>query len=234
MAPTPVLPPQARPRSPLVLIPFTWSIGLLLLLALVPPLYAVDSGQEVHRIQQAYFAGDASLLKIGVAAGVIRIEGTDSQNVEAELVLTCSRSNLEKCTNRAQRLQIVPRMSRGVLRLRLKRTPRGLLQGIESELRIKAPRGMNVEIDLKGGDVFVQGMESNLEIDSAGSRIDVVYRQDLVGPVDVKVGVGKATLWLREGKVEGSGFPRGIEWTGTGEAVIEIDVGGGEVTVRLE
>jgi hypothetical protein len=55
------------------------------------------------------------------------------------------------------------------------------------------------------------------------------------GSVNVDVGFGRADLLLPDQtRVEGSGFPKRVDWKGTGPAFLEIDIGTGDATIRLQ
>lgn len=207
-------------------------LALIVVLALVSP---PADAEEVRRLEQTYFVGDATWLELDQTLGSVRVEGVeDSRSVEVEMIVTCTVDDIERCREKAERLRLAPRVSGDVLAVRLKNTPRGRLFGLDAEMVVRAPRNMALEIDLGGGDVFVEKMISHLEIDSGGGDVDVVFPQDRVKQVKIDVGLGNAELWLRDSKVEGRGFPRSIDWTGSGVAEIEIDLGGGDARVRLE
>ena len=53
--------------------------------------------------------------------------------------------------------------------------------------------------------------------------------------MEIDIGLGKGTLWLGEEQIKATGWPRALNWKGTGDANVEVDVvGAGDVTVRLE
>ena len=91
--------------------------------------------------------------------------------------------------------------------------------------------GLGVDV---GGGVWVGGMESHVEIDSLAGDVDLTHRQELIDAIKVDVGAGDADLWLKESRVKGHGFPRTLRWYGSGPARVNIDVGTGDVSVRLE
>ncbi|MEM9557391.1 MAG: hypothetical protein AAGC60_24245 [Acidobacteriota bacterium] len=207
-------------------------VGLLIALA---ALATAAQAEEVRRLEQGFFVGNATWLELDITLGSVRVEGTtDSREIEVEMIVTCGNQDVDRCRRKAQRLRLVTRADGDTLAVRVKGTPRGKLYGLDAEMVVRAPRNLALEIDLAGGDVFVEKMISHLEIDSAGGDVDVVFAQDRVRNVNVDVGVGKAELWLRDSRIEGRGFPRSIDWTGSGVAEIEIDLGGGDARVRLD
>ena len=190
---------------------------------------------ETRRIEQTFFAGNARSVEVDLTIGSLSIEGTDGRDAEVHLILTCDRADAELCERRANRIRLVPRLSGDHLSFRLKNTPRGLAGGIGAEMRLKIPRRLALEVDIAGGDVFITGMRHHIEVDSAGGDIDIGgVPQSGLQSVKVDVGIGKADLWLRDGHIKGSGFPRSITWRGSGSARIELDLGAGNANVRLE
>jgi hypothetical protein len=204
-------------------------VALLLLLT-----SAAAAEVEIKTFQQSYLLGTARLLNVDMSFGEIRVEGYDGSEVQVEFRLTCKREDLEKCRRRAERLQLVPRVKGQKLVVRLKRTPRGKIQGIRALLLLRVPNGVALDVDLRSGEVFVEGMRSTVEIDVTFGDADLVARHGEVGQVDVDVVAGRAELWLGDGHLKGSGWPRSIKWRGPGENRLNVDVGTGRARIRLE
>jgi len=206
----------------------------LMLLGLASSLGAQED-REVRTVHQAYFAGDVDKVEIDVTLAALVVEGVpDGRQAEVEVILRCGRANDLKCQTRANRIRLAPRIRGSKLALRLKGTSRGQAGGIEAEMRVKLPDHVALEIDLAGGEVSIQGMRHHVELDSGGGDIDFFADQDAIGSFKVDVGIGKGTLWLRDSRIEASGWPRSITWKGSGQANVEIDLGGGEIKARLE
>ncbi len=208
------------------------SLGVLVLtLALGAPLIA---DEEVRRFEERFFAGNAQKVHLALTIGDLTVEGTQGGNVEVEAVFECSRENLAKCRQRAERVQLVAKVTGPELTVKLKRTPRGRAHGIRARLKVRVPRHLPLELDVRGGGVYVSKMASDLEIDAISGDVDVVFPHRRARKIEVDVGVGSADLYLPESRVEGTGFPRSLTWHGDGNADLNIDVGTGDVTVRLE
>ena len=215
------------------------SIALLALSTMICGLAEAEKApkeeREVRRIEQTYFAGEVDKIEIDVTLAGLSVEGVPgSRHAEVEVILLCSRASDEKCRRRAERIRLAPRIRGKKLALRVKGTPRGQAGGIEAQMKIKIPAEDELEIDMGGGEVSIRGMRNDVELDSGGGNIDYFGEQDLIGTFKVDVGFGKGTLWLREGSIEASGWPRSINWNGTGTSKVEIDLGGGEIKARLD
>lgn len=224
---------SVHPRKVSPCRPTLLGLAAVLLASLLAP--ATASAEEVRREEQSYYAGDATRVEIHLSFGSLQVYGTDDRNAEVEFVITCRRQDRAKCDRRAERILLQARLHGDTLHLELKNTPRGQIQGLDAHMKVWIPRRHGLEIDVSGGDIRVEGMRSHLEIDSAGGQVEVLFPQDEAKYVKVDVGFGEADLWTRDGsRIEGAGFPKGINWRGTGHAEVEIDLGGGEADIRLE
>lgn len=210
-------------------------ITLLFLLSLLL-LTAPASAEPVHvrTINQNIFPGDAQMVRLDLALGDMEIEGTDGRDVEVEVLIFCHREDLATCTSRAERIYLEPRSRRENLNINLKRTPKNRAQGVSARMIVKVPRHFTLEVDVTGGDVSISGMEGGMEIDGLTGDVNITHRRHLVGQVKLNVGVGKADLWMGDGRIEGRGFPRSLRWQGSGSSLIEVDLGTGDIAVRLE
>lgn len=212
---------------------------LLLLASMIPvalwsPAAARATGVEVRTLSQDVYAGDVGKVEVDLSLGDLRIEGTDGSEVEIEVKLSCNRENIEKCKARAQRLYLVPRRRGSRLDIMLKRTSAARAQGIHANMVVKMPKHLEFEADLNGGDVVIEGIENGIEINGVAGDVDISHRRHLVGKVAIDVGIGKVDLWLGDGRIEGTGFPRSLKWTGTGAAPIDVNLGNGKVSLRLD
>lgn len=206
---------------------------LVLLLAFATAPAGADD-LEVRTVEQTVYPGSATKLHLNVGFGQVQVTGSDGRDVEIEAIFTCGRDDLETCRRRAERIVIRPRVRGEVLRVGLKKTPRGRLGGIKTHLRLKVPRDLALEVDVSSGGVYVGGMRSHVEIDSGVGDVDLVHERDLAASVKARIGVGRGDLWLSEGRIEASGVPRSLSWVGAGSAVISVVSGTGDVAIRLE
>lgn len=216
--------------APLLLLPFA------ALFALASPLGAATSKTEVEIFssENRYFLEGARRIDVNLGFGEVRVEGGEGSHVGVDFRLTCTRQDLEKCGRRAERIRVVPRIRKGKFVVRLKHTPRGVIQGLRAHVTLTVPRGVPLDVDMVGGDVFVTKIDADVVIAGAGGDVDVVARHETIGNVNVKVVAGKAELWMGDGHMKGAGFPRSIRWRGPGASRIDIDLGTGDARVRLE
>jgi hypothetical protein len=204
----------------------------LLALALTVPAAAQV---EVLKIEKTLFPGTATTLHADVTFGGVAIEGTDGRDVQVEVLVECTREDIEACRARAHQVLLRPRVKKDKLIVKLKYTPRTRVRGLKASLRLKVPRNLVLDVNVRSGGVRVEGMTSNIEIDTVSGDVELTYPLQRAGSVNVDVGFGRADLLLPDQtRVEGSGFPKRVDWKGTGPAFLEIDIGTGDATIRLQ
>lgn len=212
----------------------TFCLLMALPILWVPAAVAEDA-VEVRRLERSFFAGNIEKFEIDVTLASLSVVGiADGRDAEVEVILSCRRRNDAKCQKRAQRIRLAPRLKGSKIAMRLKGTSRAQAGGIEAHMKVRLPERLALEIDMAGGDVVVQNMLNNVEIDSAGGNIEFFGSQDRIAYFKVDVGFGNGDLWLRDSKIEASGWPRSIDWKGNGQAKVEIDLGGGTIKARLD
>ncbi len=197
---------------------------------------AATAQVEVRTLKQDLVLDGARKVHVNLSVGDVTIEGTAAgNNVEIEMFLDCNRQDLEICKTRANRVRLAPRMSGGVLKIRLKKTPRARLRGIQARMKIRMPSTVPLEVDVKSGGVYVTGLKSHLNIDVGAGDVDILGFKAGTALVNVDNGLGKADLWLGDSRVEGSGWPKSLDWRGSGQAEIRVvGIGSGDVSIRLE
>lgn len=211
------------------------SRALLILLTWLAGTAAHAEWVEVRSLEQELLLGSATQIQVKLSLGDVTVEGYDGQRVEIDLALDCDRKDMDVCKKRADRIQLAPRIRRGDLQVRLDRTSRARLRGVKARLKVRVPQSVPLEIDVTNGDIYVTGVDTHVNINSGAGDVDVLARRDRTASVNVDIGFGKADLWLGDGRVQGSGWPRSIDWRGSGQAEINVDVvGTGDVSVRLE
>ncbi len=205
------------------------------LLALVSTPFALaEDAVEVHKIEETIHPGTATTLHADITFGSIAIEGTDGRDVEVEVSIKCTREDIEECRARAHQILLRPRVKKHKLTVKLKYTPRTRVRGLKADMRLRVPRNLVLDVNVRSGGVRVEDMTSHVEVDTVAGDVEVRYPFRRAGRVNVDVGFGSVDLFLPEGQVEGSGFPKRLDWTGSGPAIIEIDVGTGDAAIHLE
>ncbi|MEM6454281.1 MAG: hypothetical protein AAF772_04230 [Acidobacteriota bacterium] len=201
----------------------------------LPAAHADDHGETVRTLKQTFFAGDVETLELDLTFGDIVVEGSLRRSVRVEVVVTCNDELTEsECRRYADRLALRARTKRDRLDLGLRGTPRARIQGLRAEMRIQMPRRLGLEIDQRAGSATVRDVAGDIEIDGGSLDVEVSRTQSKTSMVAIDLAVGDGVLHTADGaKQDLSGFPRSLRWRGDGESKIEIDLAGGQVTVRL-
>lgn len=204
----------------------------LLLLATTGAAVAQD---PTRTVEQDFLPGGASTIHLDLSFGEILVEGSRGKQVEATLELYCNRADEAKCRKRAERVRLVAKTNGSRFTIKTKGTPRGRARGIRARMVVRVPDELLLDVNNRAGAVTVRGMKADVEIDAPAGDVEVVYPQKRVRSVKLDIGVGSIRLHLKDGsQVKGRGFPRSVRWTGNGDAAINVDVGTGDITVKLE
>ncbi|MEM8962016.1 MAG: hypothetical protein AAGD38_11080 [Acidobacteriota bacterium] len=210
-------------------------IAFVLLLFTFLTVPAIGDEVEVRRLEQSFSLGDADDVDIDITVGDITVEGTDDRDVTVDARLYCDDSNLERCRKQAQELRLVPRIGGSTFYVDLRRTPWSRLRGVRSELIVRVPRHLEIEIDIRaGGSATISGMKGEIEVDGGAADVSITYPRAEVGKVKLSSAVGQSNLIVDGSTIEGTGIPRNLTWNGPGRHTVEVDVGSGDVTVTLE
>lgn len=190
---------------------------------------------EARRIEQSFRPAASAALRLDVSFGSVSVHGEDRDDIAVEITLSCPTGRDQAvCQKRAERLVLEARNRSKHLAVRLRRTPRARALGIRSSMTVRVPRDQGLEIDVRAGDVEVNGMQSHVEIDVGTGDTTLFFPQERVEYVKADVGFGRANLWLAdESNIQGTGWPRSFTWRAEGNKRVEIDVGTGDVSVRL-
>lgn len=191
--------------------------------------------KEVRRIEQSFRPAASAAVRLDVSFGSVTVHGEDRDDIAVEIILSCPTGRDQAvCQRRAERLVLEARNRTKHLAIRLRRTPRARALGIRSSMTVRVPRDQGLEIDVRAGDVEVNGVQSHVEIDVGTGDTTLFFPQERVEYVKADVGFGRANLWLAdESNIQGTGWPRSLTWRAEGNRRVEIDAGRGDVSIRL-
>jgi hypothetical protein len=205
-----------------------------LMLALVSWAASAEA-KELQTVWRTFSVADARAARIEFPAGDLTITATDTDSVLAIMTAHCSGS-LTACAERAENIRLVSRTSGSTFHLELEGMPKTNKRGLSVELEIEIPRSLTMVVDMGAGDLAVRGAEHDVELHLGAGNVRVNMRERAVRSVRAHVGVGDADLRSPHGSVPGAGFlSKSLRWSdGTGTARIRVDLGVGDVDVRLE
>lgn len=176
-------------------------------------------------------------IRLEFSVAELEVLGHDGRNVVVEIEARCRWSRGD-CEGGLEDLRIDIDTTDRKLIVELEGLPRWYKEHIEIEGTIRVPRGQELEIDMGVGEVRVEGMTGDLHVELGVGEVEVRTSREILGRIMLDTGVGEAHLFGDDGTSQGRrSFFVGSEvaWDeGDGEARIDIEVGVGEIVVRLD
>lgn len=200
--------------------------------SLSQPSFALD---PVRKITEEFQVGSTPKIQTKLKSGDLIVQGWDGPFVQAEINLGCLEGTpSDICKKATDGVSLAWSRTKKELLVRVKGATGWRARHLWIEARFKVPAKVPLEVESVNGEVQISGMLNTVEADSGSGNITITQSKASVGPLHIDVGAGKAELWVSGGKIEGSGLLRSINWTGTGAARIEVDLGAGDAVVRLD
>ncbi len=206
-------------------------VVLIVLFALTLPALA---SEKVRTVNKTYPAGQARELSLDVPVGDIHLETYGGQDVQVTMTITCHHSGW-KCKDKSERIELISHDKDGELKVEVKGYPNHSSYGLNLDMDIKLPARLGFHLELGVGDVHISGVEKALSMHVGVGDATVEMTADAVRSVDLDAGVGSADLRVGGEHYNGSGFiGKSLSWSdGKGSARVKIEVGVGQVKVRL-
>jgi len=181
--------------------------------------------------------GSSDKVVVDFEVGELRIVGTDEPRVEVELDLRC-KSSSASCERRLEDVEIVLDRRGTKLLVGFEGMSRKISNTIEVEGLVRMPARVELAVDMGIGELEIEGLESDIFVDMSIGRAALSLPERAVRSVYLDTGIGESQVWGSEGTVSASRpFLIGseVEWeSGPGRAEIVVDLGIGEVSVKLE
>lgn len=211
----------------------TLFLSALAVLALAAPSTAGDG--RIRDLTGSYPAAGVRRIDLKLPPGEIRIEPSPDGRLRVELGVYCALDNTV-CEERAERLALETDIEGNTLRLRVEGMPTVNARGLNLRGRILVPRATALDVDLPVGELKIRGIEGDLEVDVGVGEVEIGLRERDVRSVRLGVGIGEASLSVAGRSIEGSGWlGHRVRWgEGPGPSRVSVNLGVGEVEVRLE
>jgi hypothetical protein len=174
-------------------------------------------------------------IHIEIPVGELEIEAGDGSQVETKVEILCKHGK-PRCLEAAKNLRFVYSTDDGRLHFQLKDWPKVNSKGLQVRARFIVPRDLPLRTELGVGELTVQGIEADLEVDLGVGEVNVTMPEAAVSSVKLDTGIGEAGLRAGGRHYESEGlFVRQISWNkGKGQAHVEVDCGVGEINVALK
>jgi len=206
---------------------------LLGLLVLATP--AAGDDRRVRTLRGDVATSGVQRLDLRLAPGEIQVEPSTDGRLRVELDVFCSFESGD-CEERAERLELRSSVEGNTLRVEVEGMPMVNVRGLNLRGQIFVPRQKPIDIDFPAGELTVQGVQGDLGVDAGAGEVTIRLREHDVRSVRLGVGIGEASLSVAGRSIEGSGWlGHKVRWgEGTGPARVSVNLGVGEVAVRLE
>lgn len=198
---------------------------------------AVLEAGESRSLEETLAVEPGQTVRIEIPVAELEIEATKREDVAVELRVSC-RWQLRECEDAVERLEIESRTSSRRLTLELIGHSSWRSSIVQVEGLIQIPRTSPLEVKMGVAELDITGLEKDLSIDIGVGQVRARLPKSSVGEAFIDVGVGQVRVLGSDGQPDTRrSFLVGtdVHWDdGPGKAELDIEVGVGEVTVRLE
>lgn len=210
-----------------LILPF----AVALLCAAVP----AGAKEVVRSFQKQLPAGNFDDIHIEIPVGELEIEASDSRQVEVKVELLCERQT-SRCLEAAKDVRFVYTTDDGRLHFEMKDWPKAGTRGLHARARFSVPKDLALRAELGVGELTIQGIENDLDVDLGVGEVNVTLPAAVVKSVNLDTGIGEASLKAGGRRYESAGlFVRTVHWDeGKGQARVKVDCGVGEANVALK
>ena len=175
-------------------------------------------------------------VRLEFPVGELKVIPTDESRVRFDLRVRCSFGSEERCERMANRLVLDSDDEGSTLHLKLQKYPKFGNHGMKVMGELRVPRSLAVKIEMGVGELDIDGIEGDLDVDLGVGEAAVRAPRNHAGHVSVETGIGDARIHGGGSDTESHGFigSRATWSAGSGRSDVRVHVGVGEGTVRLE
>jgi len=205
-------------------------------LALVVAAATPSAAEEVRTFTQSFDASALEEIYVDFPIGELTVEGTSSERIMVEIVIECSsRRSLDACIDRAENIALESRERADRIDLWIEGFSKWRSRGMHIEMKVLVPQALDVRIDMSIGELEMKHLFGNVAVDMSIGEVSLDSSEEMVGRVSLDTGIGESSLSTHRGRSNSAGlFTRAIAWTeGNGDSEIQIELGIGEITVKL-
>lgn len=210
--------------------------ALLMFALLLVPAPAAARDEVVRTVQESWDASALTSLYVDFPVGELAIEGTDGDRVEVELRLECGEDGWRssRCNDHAEDIALEADGD-DRLNLSVDGYSRWGNAGLELHMTVRVPRRLGLAVDMGIGELNVTDMRGDVTVDMSIGEVGVRMAADDVAEVIMDAGIGESSLRAPDVRRGASGlFVSETSWKdGPGEARVRVDLGIGEIDVRL-
>ncbi|MGK2855679.1 MAG: hypothetical protein ACSLFQ_00590 [Thermoanaerobaculia bacterium] len=206
------------------------TIGFVLVtLALAVPALAGEDIQS-HRFD----AAGVKLIRLDHPVGELEIVGADVTQVEVRMEIECDGRN---CDERIDDIRLESHSKNGELRLEVDGYPR-FGKGVSVNLELRVPRAIALAIEHGVGETSIEDVLGDIDLEAGVGEVEIRGSSNAFHSAEIELGVGESELSVDGTSIVGNSFffiGGETEWhKGSGESRLRVEVGVGEVSVRLD
>jgi hypothetical protein len=207
-------------------------------LAIASLLFATAAAGDNRTVEGRARLAPGQEVRLDFPVGRLEVVGVRGDEVRLEVEGRCKRSPGD-CDDHLQAIEIDIRERDGELWIEVSPHPKWRWwDSLEIEAKLTYPAGHPLTIDMSVGELTVDGLRGDLDVDLGVGDVSVDMPGKAVNSVYLDAGIGETELLAPEGWVRAErSFLVGSEtnWRhGPGDARVHIDVGVGEIVVRLD
>lgn len=194
-----------------------------------------SADEVVRSFRQQIPAANAQKVHLDFPVGQLDVASGDGSQVGLDVKVKC-RERTSRCEEAARGLKLTFDNSGELFRVQIKNFPKwGRSRGMEIVAHITVPRGLDLHAELGVGELTIEGMAGDLDVDLGVGEARIRLPREAVASVDLDTGIGEASLVAAGRRYESSGLvAREINWDkGTGRSKVKVDCGVGEIDVVL-
>lgn len=205
------------------------TVIVLMTLALVTTALAAGDIQN-HRFD----AAGLKLIRLDHPVGELEIVGADVNAVEVRMEIDCDGRN---CAERIDDIRLQSRSKNGELQLEIDGYPR-FGKGVSVNLELRVPRDVALAIEHGVGETSIEDVVGDIELEAGVGEVEIRGSSAAFHSAEIELGVGESELSVDGVTIDGDSFlfiGGETEWhKGRGESQLKVEVGVGEVSVRLD
>ncbi len=192
--------------------------------------------EEVRTLTENFDAAALEEVYVDFPIGELKVEGTSSERIMVEVVIECSsRRSLDACIDRAEDISLESRERNDRIELWIEGFSKWRSRGMHVEMIVLLPEALDVRIDMSIGELELKQLFGDVKVDMSIGEVSLESSEEMVGRVSLDTGIGESSLSTHRGRSSSAGlFTREIAWAeGNGDSEIRIELGIGEISVKL-
>ena len=208
-----------------------WMLMLTLSLALPG---AADDAKPIVRTLDGSWTTGARAVDLKLPPGDFTIDSATDGRLSATIDVLCKVRG-RVCDEQADRLSLEAKPRNGRFLLNVAGVPSKMRNGMALRGRIRIPPGIQVAVDMGVGELEVNSLEGDLDVNLGVGKVSVRMPESAVRFVEMSIGVGDGELVAAGHDVESRGWlGKRVDWTGKGKSNVRVSLGVGEARIALE